>query len=80
MKFAKFLEKLFYRTLLVNASAYPVTASVFIDKVIKQHPIKLKIGMLDHMNNAFRNTVFQISVDVMPLILNFIVNRFTFKS
>ena len=29
--------------------------------------MKLKIGMLDHMNNTFPNTVFQISVDV-PLI------------
>ena len=38
MKFAKFLENLFYRMLLVNASAYPVTASVFIEKVIKQQP------------------------------------------
>ena len=26
--------------------------------------MKLKIGMLDHMNNTFRNTVFQIPVDV----------------
>ena len=26
--------------------------------------MKLKIGMLDHTNNAFRSTVFQISVDV----------------
>ena len=26
--------------------------------------MKLKIGMLDHTNNTFRNTVFQISVNV----------------
>ena len=32
--------------------------------------MKLKIGMLDHMNNSFRNTVFQISVDVP---LNFLI-------
>ena len=31
------------------------------------YPIKLKIGMLYHMNNTFRNTVFYIYVDV-PLI------------
>ena len=28
------------------------------------YPMKLKIGMLDHMNNTFQNIVFQISVDV----------------
>ena len=26
--------------------------------------MKLKTGMLDHMNNTFRNTVFKISADV----------------
>ena len=26
--------------------------------------IKLKIGMLHHMNNTFRNTIFMISVNV----------------
>ena len=30
--------------------------------------MKLKIGMLDYMNNAFQNTIFQISVD-LPLSL-----------
>ena len=33
--------------------------------------MKLKIGMLDHMNNNFRNTVFEISVDV-PLNISLI--------
>ena len=28
------------------------------------HPIKLKLGMLDHMNNTFRNTFVRLSVDV----------------
>ena len=28
-------------------------------------PIKLKIGILDDMNNIFRNTVFHISLDVL---------------
>ena len=28
------------------------------------YPINLKLGMLDHMNNTFRDTVFSISVDV----------------
>ena len=28
------------------------------------YPIKLKIGILDHMNNTFRNTVVQMSIDV----------------
>ena len=28
------------------------------------YPIKLKNGILDHMNSTFRNTVSQISVDV----------------
>ena len=39
----------------------------FLNNSARVYPIKLKIGMLDHMNNTFRNTVFQISVDV-PLI------------
>ena len=26
--------------------------------------MKLKTGMLDHMDNTFQNTIFQISVDV----------------
>ena len=30
--------------------------------------MNLKIDMLDYMNNAFQNTIFQISVDV-PLSL-----------
>ena len=30
--------------------------------------MKLKIGMLDYINNTFQNTIFQISVDV-PLSL-----------
>ena len=33
--------------------------------------IKLKLGMLDHMNNTFRNTVFKISVDVPLKIVDF---------
>ena len=34
------------------------------------YPIKLKLDMIDHMNNTFRRTVFQISADVL-LIQNF---------
>ena len=30
------------------------------------YPIKLKVGMLDLMSNTFRNTIFEISVD-LPL-------------
>ena len=30
--------------------------------------MKLKIGMLDHMNNSFRNAVFWISA-IVPLII-----------
>ena len=30
------------------------------------YPIKLKVGMLDRMSNTFRNTIFEISVD-LPL-------------
>ena len=32
--------------------------SGFLNNSVKVYPIKLKIGMLDHMNNTFRNTVF----------------------
>ena len=28
------------------------------------YPIKLKLGMLDHKNNTFRNTIFKISPNV----------------
>ena len=38
--------------------------SGFLNNSVRVYPTKLKIGMLDHMNNTFRNTVFQISVDV----------------
>ena len=34
------------------------------------YPIKLKLDMIDHMNNTFRRTVFQISADLL-LIQNF---------
>ena len=36
----------------------------FLNNFVKVYPIKLKLGMLDHMNNTFRDTVFSISVDV----------------
>ena len=35
--------------------------------------MKVKIGIFDHMNNTFRNTVFYISVDV-SLRLNILPN------
>ena len=38
--------------------------SGFLNNSVRVYPIKLKIGMLDHMNNTFENTVIQISVDV----------------
>ena len=38
--------------------------SGFLNNSVTVYPIKLKIGMLDHMNNTFRNTVSHISVDV----------------
>ena len=38
--------------------------SGFLNNSVRVYPIKLKLGMLDHMNNTFRNTAFQISVDV----------------
>ena len=41
--------------------------SDFLNNSVRVYPIKLKLGMLDHKNNTFRNTVFEISVDV-PLI------------
>ena len=34
---------------------------------VRMYPIKLKSGILDHMNDTSRNNVFQVSVDV-PLI------------
>ena len=36
----------------------------FLNNFVKVYPINLKLGMLDHMNNTFRDTVFSISVDV----------------
>ena len=30
----------------------------FLNNSIRVYPIKLKIGMIDHMNNTFRKTVF----------------------
>ena len=42
--------------------------SGFLDNSVKVYLVKLKIGMLYHTNNTFRNTVFKISVDV-PLSL-----------
>ena len=36
----------------------------FLNNFAKVYPIKLKLGMLDHMNNTFRDTVFSISFDV----------------
>ena len=42
--------------------------SGFRNNFVRVYAMKLKIGILDHTDNTFRNTVFQISVDV-PLIL-----------
>ena len=39
------------------------------------YPIKLKLDMIDHMNNTFRRTVFQISVDLL-LIQNFHILKY----
>ena len=41
--------------------------SDFLNNSVRVYLIKLKLGMLDHKNNTFRNTVFEISVNV-PLI------------
>ena len=38
--------------------------SGFLINSVRMYPVKLKLGMLDNMNNTFRNTVFEISVDV----------------
>ena len=38
--------------------------SDFLKNSVRRYPVKLKLGMLDNMNNTFRNTVFEISVDV----------------
>ena len=32
--------------------------SGFVDSSVRVYPIMPKIGMLDHMNNTFENTVF----------------------
>ena len=42
--------------------------SGFLNNFVRWYPIKLKIGMLDHVSNTFRSTILKISVDV-PLIL-----------
>ena len=40
--------------------------SSFLNNSVRACPIKLKLGMLDHMSNASQNTVFKISaVDVL---------------
>ena len=39
------------------------------------HPIKLKIGMFDRMNNTIRNIVFQISVNVPLKPVEVKINR-----
>ena len=31
----------------------------FLNNSVRVYPVKLKVGMLDHMNNTFRNTVFR---------------------
>ena len=43
-----------------NSFAYKFVAScqVFLNNSVRVYPIKLKLGMLDHMNNTFRDTVF----------------------
>ena len=38
--------------------------SSFLNNSVRVCPIKLKLGMLDHMSNASQNTIFKISVDV----------------
>ena len=38
--------------------------SGFLINSVRMYPVKLKLGMLDNMNNTFQNTVFEISVDV----------------
>ena len=52
--------------------------SGFQNNSARVYPIKLELGMLDHKNNTFWNTVFQISVDVplnsvlLLLLVNFV--------
>ena len=38
--------------------------SIFPINSVRICPIKLKVGVLYHMNNTFQNTAFQIPVDV----------------
>ena len=42
---------------------------LFLNNSVRVQAIKLKLDMLDKMNNTFQNTVFQISADV-PLTLH----------
>ena len=43
---------------------FVVNCQVFLNNSVKVYPMKLNIGMLDHMSNTFQNTFFKISVDV----------------
>ena len=42
----------------------------FSKNSVRVYPVKLKIGILYHMNNNFRNTVFKISVNVPSIVCN----------
>ena len=42
-----------------NGTPLFINWSGFLSNSVKVYPIKLKTGMLYHMNNAFRNTVFR---------------------
>ena len=41
-----------------KSSSFVCQLSGFLNNSVRVYPVKLKIGMLDHIKNTFRNTVF----------------------